>query len=197
MVCGPFDEGAGYEVVEGKYSTDGTALATLGDEAVGDTWTNPDTKYNIYFQLDEGGTVYSYGGMLDAEASHLDAGLYDGGAQGVFEMSLPNCTDEEKTAKVDALIVGMTKDIPECNAQGNCLLINGEEATCGTIIITGADRIEGCIESSSCGKGLPTDENNKEGLALEDGRKMSFQCGHGLRLIASAATIFASVAFSM
>lgn len=110
-------------------------------------------------------------------------------------MMLPDCTTEEKAANVDAFILGVTKDIVKCADDGSCAA-DGGERKCGTQIIADT-RIEGCVLSAMCGKGLASDEANPEGLLLGDGRKMSFQCGHGLRLIASAASIFASVALAM
>lgn len=65
-VCGPFDEGSGYTVEAGTYSTDGTAMTTPA-ETDGVSWRNPDDKFNFYFQLNEGGSRYAYSGVIDTD----------------------------------------------------------------------------------------------------------------------------------
>jgi uncharacterized membrane protein len=96
-------------------------------------------------------------------------------------MTLPTCTDEQKEAIVDAKKAYFDanmeakfnglKTLTDCDAEGAC----ADDMSCGTVVFKGETvekdtRTEGCVETTNCGKGMPEDEDNKEGLDVGDGR---------------------------
>lgn len=89
---------------------------------------------------------------------------------GTFTMTLPTCTDKQKATNIEGKF-NQLKTLTDCDAEGAC----ADDMSCGTVVFKGDTvetdtRTEGCVETANCGKGMPEDEDNKEGLDVGDGR---------------------------